>query len=70
VSSLSGTLQRFHHDAPTLWKRDHPLALIETNNALEEMGSADAKAISHIARGCSSEKSFSFALIHGVDSPG
>ena len=50
-------------------ERHHPLALIEGNNALEEMGSADAKVISHIARGCSSEKSFSFALIHGVDSP-
>jgi len=31
-------------------KRDHLLALIETNNALEEIGSADAKAISYIAR--------------------
>ena len=51
-------------------ERDHPLALIETNNALEEIGSADAKAISHIARGCSSGKSFSFALKHGVHSPG
>jgi len=51
-------------------ERDHSLALIETNNALEEIGSADAKAISHIARGCSSEKSFSFALKHGVHSPG
>jgi len=74
INKLAGeqpirNLAAFSPGCSDVMERDHLLALIETNNALEEIGSADAKAISYIARGCSSEKSFFFALIHRVDGP-